>query len=162
MNNNDTVKVGIADMQVIKGTGVLVTYALGSCIGICLYDATAKVAGMLHIMLPSAQGVSGGNMLKYADTGLPAMLDKMRSMGAATNRLTAKIAGGAKMFDVPGDTVMGSIGSKNIDMVKILLQKYSIRLLNSDVGSNYARTMFFDAANGEVRIQAYGKPANIF
>lgn len=162
MNGNDLIKVGIADLQVIRNDGVLVTYALGSCIGICLYDPVTKVAGMLHIMLPNSQGVTTGNLLKYADTGLPIMLQKMQVLGAQQSRITAKIAGGAKMFDIPGDTVMGSIGSKNIIAVRALLQQYRIRLLGEDLGSDYARTMFFDASNGQVRIQSYGKPNNIF
>ena len=48
---NDKLVVGLADMKMAQGSGMLVTYALGSCIGICFYDPMLKLAALLHICL---------------------------------------------------------------------------------------------------------------
>ena len=94
------VNVGIADLNVVKYPDVLATYALGSCVGICLYDHKAKIAGMAHIMLPSSaeSQTENDNMRRYADTGVAELIRKMCSCGAKKRRITAKIAGGAQMF----------------------------------------------------------------
>ena len=78
------VNVGIADLNVVKYPDVLATYALGSCVGICLYDHKAKIAGMAHIMLPSSaeSQTENDNMRRYADTGVAELIRKMCSYGA--------------------------------------------------------------------------------
>ena len=148
--------VGIADMKVIRMQGSLVTYALGSCIGICLYDPGIKLAGMIHIMLPNAPAGSDGNVFKYADTGIAETLRKMEVFGAIRRRIFAKIAGGAKMFEVMGDGKFGNIGQRNIEMVQQELQKHHIILKSKDVGGTTARTLFFNAENGDAIIKCYG------
>ena len=59
--------VGISDMKILKNEGTLITYALGSCIGICVYDETNKLGGMVHIMLPRSLRKPGDNIYKYAE-----------------------------------------------------------------------------------------------
>ena len=107
---NKEIKVGIADMKIARREGVLITYALGSCIGISLYDPAIKLAALLHIMLPEAGSMSDMNVFKFADTGIQEMLRKMAAFGGVKRRYQCKIAGGAKMFDMKG---VGGIG--NID-----------------------------------------------
>lgn len=150
--------VGIADMKMCRIEGTLITYALGSCIGICLYDPVIKLAGMIHIMLPENTGSDLSNAFKYADTGIRETIRKMTTFGAMKNRITAKIAGGAKMFDLKGSGTIGNIGERNIISVRSLLRAEGIRIISEDVGFNYARTMSFDAANGAVKIRSFGKP----
>ena len=99
---NDKIVVGIADMKLAKDSGMLVTYALGSCIGICFYDTRIHLAALLHIMLPLNMETKRRAPLKYADTGIRATLQQMEAQGASRSRITAKIAGGAKMFEVSG------------------------------------------------------------
>ncbi|MBR2895695.1 MAG: chemotaxis protein CheD [Oscillospiraceae bacterium] len=149
--------IGIADMQFLKGDGTLITYALGSCIGICLYDPVLKIGGLLHIMLPLNMETGRKNPLKYADTGMAEMLRQMESRGASRARLVAKIAGGAKMFEVSGGA-LGNIGQRNIDSVRIQLKKHGIRLAKEDVGGSVARTMSMDVATGTVSVRSYGRP----
>lgn len=148
--------IGIADMKLAQRDGTLITYALGSCIGICLYDPALKLGGLLHIMLPLNMEAGRKNTLKYADTGISEMVRQMTQKGASTARLTAKIAGGAKMFEVSGS--LGNIGQRNIESVHMQLKKHGIRLLREDVGGTVARTMSFDVATGMVSIRSYGKP----
>ena len=90
--------VGIADMKMARDSGMLVTYALGSCIGICLYDPLKKLGAMVHVMLPLNMETGRTNTMKYADTGIRETLRMMESKGAMRSRITAKIAGGAKYW----------------------------------------------------------------
>ena len=149
--------IGIADLQLLQTEGTLITYALGSCIGVCLYDPVLKLGGLLHIMLPLNMEAGRKNPLKYADTGMAEMLRQMEAKGANRARLVAKIAGGAKMFEVSGGA-LGNIGQRNIESIRIQLKKHGIRLLNEDVGGSVARTMLMDVATGTVSIRSYGRP----
>ena len=154
----DKLIVGIADMKMAKGDGMLVTYALGSCIGICLYDPLPKLGALVHIMLPLNLETGRTHPLKYADTGIRDTLRQMVLRGANTSRITAKIAGGAKMFDVSGSSSLGNIGQRNIESVRIVLKNEGVRLLKEDVGGSVARTLLFDVSNGMGCVRSYGKP----
>ena len=94
-----TIKVGIADLNVAQSPDILVTYALGSCVGICLYDRVKKIAGLSHIMLPDSTVTHGAvQIARFADTAIPKLVQQMVARGATKRVLTAKIAGGARMF----------------------------------------------------------------
>ena len=148
--------VGISDVKLSRAPGIIITYALGSCIGVCFYDASAHLGALLHIMLPDAPEKID-NIFKYADTGIPETLRKMESMGGNRNRITAKIAGGAQMFSVPGDNQLGNIGKRNSDSVKMTLLRQRIRMLASDVGGSVARTVEFDTSTGIAVVKSYGR-----
>ncbi len=151
------VTVGIADLNVVKSPDALITYALGSCVGICLYDAEKKIAGMAHIMLPlskeAAQGVD--NKRRYADTGIMELIQTMNLQGASTSRLTAKIAGGAQMFSV--NSAVFNIGERNVAAVKRILAAYKIRIVAEETGSNFGRTVLFHADTGMMEVRAATK-----
>lgn len=154
---SDKLIIGIADMNMAKGEGMLVTYALGSCIGICLHDPVLKLGALVHIMLPVNMEAGRKTPMKYADTGIRETLRLMESKGASRNRITAKIAGGAKMFEV-GSSSLGNIGQRNIESVHINLKKEGIRLLKEDVGGSVARTLLFDVNSGLGCVRSYGRP----
>ncbi len=143
-----------------RGSGMLVTYALGSCIGICLYDAQIKLGALVHIMLPLNMEAGRKSPLKYADTGIRETLKQMEGKGARRSRITAKIAGGAKMFEVSGGS-LGNIGQRNIESVRMVLKREGIQILKEDVGGSVARTLLFDVSNGLGCIRSYGKPETI-
>ena len=149
--------IGIADMKMAKGEGMLVTYALGSCIGICLHDPVLKLGALVHIMLPVNMEAGRKTPMKYADTGIRETLRLMESKGASRNRITAKIAGGAKMFET-GNNSLGNIGQRNIESVRLNLKKEGIRLLKEDVGGTVARTLLFDVNSGLGCVRSYGRP----
>lgn len=156
----DKLVIGIADMKMARGSGMLVTYALGSCIGICLYDAQIKLGALVHIMLPLNMEAGRKSPLKYADTGIRETLKQMEGKGARRSRITAKIAGGAKMFEVSGGS-LGNIGQRNIESVRMVLKREGIQILKEDVGGSVARTLLFDVSNGLGCIRSYGKPETI-
>ena len=154
------ITIGFADMKMAKGEGMLITYALGSCIGICLYDPLIKLGAMVHIMLPLNMETGRKSPMKYADTGLRETLRQMELQGASRARITAKIAGGACMFEIKGGN-LGNIGQRNIESVRMNLKKEGIRLLKEDVGGSVARTLLFDVSNGMGCVRSYGREEKI-
>lgn len=156
------ITVGIADLNVAKAPDTLVTYALGSCVGVCLYDSSKKVAGMVHVMLPlSTEAASGvDNKRRYADTGIKELVDLMIKNGASKAGMTAKIAGGAQMFKVASAAF--NIGERNVAAVKKTLAAYGIRIVAEDTGLDYGRTQFFYAENGAMEIRAATKGSKTF
>lgn len=156
---NNVITVGISDMKIAKAPGVLVTYALGSCVGICLYDPFLKLAGLAHIMLPcDNHQCETDNKLKYADRCIPMMFDEMIKQGCNKSRLTAKIIGGASMFQVSGDTEIGNIGNRNVESTKNVLKSLRIPITAQDTGSNYGRTVWFYSDTGSVEVKSYVHP----
>ena len=153
---NDKITVGIADMKIAQGSGILITYALGSCIGLCFHDPRLKLGALLHIMLPLNMETGRKNPMKYADTGIRETLRQLEAKGASKSRMTVKIAGGAKMFEVNGGN-LGNIGQRNIESVHLILRKEGIRLMAEDVGGTVARTLLFDVVSGQGCIRSYGR-----
>ena len=152
-----TINVGIADLNVCTAPDVLATYALGSCVGICLYDKKTGVAGLAHIMLPWSKDASkADNMRRYADTGIWELCNLMKSKGANFPTVVAKIAGGAQMFQA--NSSVFNIGERNVEAVKIVLSKLNIPIVADQTGENYGRTVFFDAATGTMQVKCAARP----
>ena len=162
MDNAAKLVIGIADMKMAQQSGTLITYALGSCVGICLYEPNLKLGALIHIMLPLNMEAGRKTPLKYADTGIRETLRQMEIKGAQRGRVTAKICGGAKMFETTQNGSLGKIGQRNIESVRLVLKREGIRLLAEDVGGTWARTLQFDVATGQGTIRSYGKPEIIF
>lgn len=158
---NQKITVGIADMKIAQGSDVLITYALGSCIGLCFHDPRLKLGALLHIMLPINMETGRKNTMKYADTGIRETLRQLEVKGVLRSRLIVKIAGGAKMFEVNGGT-LGNIGQRNIESVHTILRRENVRLVGEFVGGNVARTLLFDVETGQACIRSYGKKDIIF
>lgn len=152
------ITVGISDLKVCRKPEVLVTYALGSCVGICLLDKDTGIGGMSHIMLPDSTASANGaeTPMRFADTAVPMLVRQVTALGASRLRLKAKIAGGAVMFATHSDKF--NIGERNIKAVKEALKKEGIPIIAEDTGLNYGRTVFFYPESGimEVRAAANG------
>lgn len=148
-------------MKIARGDGILVTYALGSCIGLCFHDPRLRLGALLHIMLPLNMETGRTHPLKYADTGIKETLKQLEAQGASRSRLTVKIAGGAKMFEVSGSG-LGNIGQRNIESVHTILKRENIRLIGEYTGGTVARTLLFDVASGQSCIRSYGVKDIIF
>jgi len=154
---NDQKVIGISDMAVVKETGSIITYALGSCIGLALYDKLTRTAGLAHIMLPAISEVQGAtNKMKFADTAVDELIGRMTAVGALRANLVAKMAGGAQMFNVQSEKMM--IGQRNIAAVKQQLARFGIRLMAEDTGLNYGRTVSVAASDGILVVKAISKP----
>ena len=155
---NELITIGIAEMRISESPAAFVTYALGSCVGICLYDPMRKVGGLGHILLPAFPKENPNERLcRYADTCLPEMVKAMERAGCLRSRITAKIAGGAKMFSVADDTGFGNIGMRNVAAVKDVLQKLQVRIIAEDTGLNYGRTVYFYTESGSMVVKSCTK-----
>lgn len=156
--------VGISDYKLARCPNVFVTYALGSCVGICLYDSQSKVGGLSHIMLPESSMFSNNeiNRMKFADTAIVDLVQNLVKLGAERRRLTAKIAGGAQMFEVQQGSLVGTIGDRNISSVKNTLQSLRIPILAEDTGLNYGRTVYFDLETGIMKVQSLSRSIKEF
>lgn len=154
----NVIKVGMADLNIALYPDALTTLGLGSCVGICLYDPVTKIAGMAHVMLPySSSGVGDKNPAKYADTGIPLLIQNMQKKGAFKGRLVAKIAGGAQMFGFKPENDIIQIGKKNVAATKEILEGYAIRIIAEDTGGNFGRTIEFYSSDGSLLIKTIGQ-----
>ncbi len=154
----ELIKVGMADYKVGCNPASLISYGLGSCVGIALFDTVAKVGGLAHIMLPdSTQARAADNPAKFADTALPLMLSEIIKLGAVKSRITAKIAGGAQMFTFTNTTDIMRVGERNAEAVRLVLKKLDIRLLAEDTGGNYGRTVELKLDTGIFRVKTIDK-----
>ncbi|MBP2650239.1 MAG: CheD, deamidase, stimulates methylation of protein [Firmicutes bacterium] len=154
----ELIKVGMADYKVGANPASLISYGLGSCVGIALYDPVAKVGGLAHIMLPdSKQARSSENPAKFADTCLPLMLADMIRDGATKMRITAKIAGGAQMFTFANATDIMRVGERNSEAVRVVLKQLALKIVAEDTGGNYGRTVELNLTNGIFRIKTIDK-----
>jgi chemotaxis protein CheD len=130
---------------------------LGSCIGVALYHPGRKTGIMAHVILPESAGRDGAPG-KFADTAVPQMLAVMRGQGMPVYGLTAKLAGGANMFNGSGPL---QIGDANAVAVAAALKKAGIHISGQDIGGTRGRRVDFDCTSGEMFVQCVGQPAKI-
>jgi len=150
--------VGMADLKVTKSPGILTTLGLGSCVGIALYDASSKVAGLAHIMLPDSKAISNNsNIAKFADTAIAKTIIDMERLGARKLTIKAKIAGGAQMFAFNASNENLRVGDRNIEAVKKMLNQLRIPLIAEETGANFGRTVELYADDGRFLIKAIGQ-----
>ncbi len=155
---SQTIKVGMADLNVCKSPDKLTTLGLGSCVGVAIRDPISHVGGLAHVMLPNSKTIKNNtNVYKFADTGIEELVSQMVAKGATRTRLVAKIAGGAQMFAFQSQSDMVRVGEQNVEASKKKLKELNIPLLAEDTGKNYGRTIIFDPENGELAIRSVGK-----
>jgi chemotaxis protein CheD len=148
----ERLKVGIAEYQVTTEPAVLTTSGLGSCIGIGLYDERTGAAGLVHVMLPTADDVEGGNRAKFADTGVAELVEALEDAGASAQTMQAKIAGGSDMLDFSENG--SSIGSRNLEQVRATLAEYGIPITGEDVGGDHGRSLQLKSDSGDLVVKS--------
>ncbi|MBQ9199476.1 MAG: chemotaxis protein CheD [Lachnospiraceae bacterium] len=152
------IKVGIADMNICHSPDKITTVGLGSCVGVVLYDGITDIAGMVHIMLPDSTKINNNsNKLKFADTGIDALLESLLKSGIRESALKSKIAGGAQMFSYLLKSSIGNVGENNVIAVKNKLADLKIPIIAEDVGENFGRTIIFDPQTYELEVSCVGK-----
>lgn len=149
--------VGVSDMKVSKDpAATLVTYSLGSCIGIAVYDPVAKAGGLLHYMLPESQldeKKAKNHPFMFADTGIPMLFKETYRLGAKKQRMKVVVVGGAQILDQKG---FFNIGKRNHMAVRKIFWKNQVMIDYEDVGSSSNRTVRVDIATGEIHIKVSG------
>lgn len=156
---SQVVKVGIADLNIVRPPGTIRTSGLGSCVGVVIYDERAAIAGMVHVMLPDSSLAKSDklNKAKFADTGIAELISILKRQGAQSYRLKSKIAGGAQMFQFSSQNNLMRIGPRNIEAVKQKLLQENIQLVAEDVGGNSGRTIEFDPSSFLLQIRTVNK-----
>ena len=159
LGKSDAHTVTMGDLGVVAAPGTVVTYALGSCIAVCVHDAGNRIAGMIHYVLPESavdKKRSRTQPAMFADTGLPALMSELTAKGANRKGLVAKVVGGAA---VPGAPQIFNVGKRSVLAAKKLLWQLNLRIVASEVGGSISRTVRIDAVTGLVRITTPGMDA---
>jgi chemotaxis protein CheD len=154
---NQTVK--IADLIISSSVDdVIITYALGSCLGITVFDPVTHVGGLLHLMLPDSTidaAKAAQNPYMFVDTGVPELFLQAYKAGAQRDRIVVTAAGGACIQGGEREDYF-QIGKRNFVMLRKLLWKNSLLLKAHDVGGNISRTMSLEMSTGKVTIKSNG------
>lgn len=152
------ISIGIGEWAVSSNPDdILKTYALGSCVAVVIYDKVVPVAGMIHIALPdSSIDPEKGRILPgyFADTGLPVMIEAMKTKGALRPNLWLKLAGGASVMDPGG---LFDIGKRNVLAAKRIMWKSSMGPIAEDTGGGISRTVSIRVSDGETMIHSANK-----
>jgi chemotaxis protein CheD len=149
--------VGVADMKVSNNPGEsIITYSLGSCIGLVIYDPVVKVGGMLHYMLPDSsidKNKAAARPYMFADSGIPRLFKSAYQLGAAKQRMKVYVAGGAEILDQQG---FFNIGKRNYMALKKLFFKNKVMISQQDVGGNVNHTVRIEIATGDIYVKTSG------
>lgn len=148
--------VSVADMKVSRTPGeTLVTYSLGSCLGISAFDPLIRAGGLLHVMLPSNKtnpAKAKRNPFVFVDTGLPLFFNALEELGANRRRLILKVAGGARSSKID----FFDIGKRNLSRLKKLAWKYRLKLSSQCTGGRDCRTLYLDIDKGRTWVRTLG------
>lgn len=149
--------IGVADLAVSNNSGEeLITYSLGSCIAVVIYDPTVKVGGMLHYMLPESSmdpEKAKKNPAMFADTGVPSLFKQSYQLGASKKNIVVKVVGGAQIMDENG---VFNIGKRNYLALRKLFWKNNVMVSAEHVGGNVNRTVRLDLGTGRVILKVSG------
>jgi len=148
--------VAVGDMKIGRSRDLVVTHALGSCLGLMVYDPVEKVGGLLHAMLPLSKinpQKAEANPYMFVDTGVPALFKALYEIGGQKPRMVVKAAGCGNPM---GKSEMFKIGERNYTVLKKLLWKNNLLLETEDVGGTASRTVHFEISTGQTIISSNG------
>lgn len=159
---NNQIKVDIANLQVSNDpASALITYALGSCIAVVLYDPVIRAGGMIHYMLPSSKTnpeKAKSLPAMFADTGVPLLFEKMYALGCKKENLIVKVAGGGKLYE---DNGVFDIGKRNYTVLRKMLWKNSILISAENIGGAKSRTVRINIGDGKVVVRSKGEESEL-
>lgn len=156
--NGPRIVVRVSDLIVADAPATLVAIGLGSCVAIALHDPGARIGGLAHCLLPSqASGRLADRPGRYAQTAVPALIERMIARGARTPAIAARLVGGASMFGTLSPPGMIQMGDRNLLATREALHRHGIRLAGEAVGGDHGRTVEFDVESGRITVSAYLK-----
>jgi len=157
-----TTVVGISDMKVSNNLDeVLITYSLGSCLGVAIYDPVACVAGLLHSMLPLSKidpQKAKASPYMFVDTAIPLLFKEAYRLGAEKKRITVKAVGCSSLLDEKG---FFKVGERNYTVLRKLLWKNNILIDKQDKGGSHSRTVSIEVATGRVIVRSRGEETEL-
>lgn len=149
--------VGVGDMKIAREGDEIVTHALGSCLGLTVYDPAIKMGALLHAMLPLSKinpTKAAANPYMFVDTGVPDLFKQLYRLGGKKERMVVRAAGCGNPI---GKNEMFKIGERNYLVLKKLLWKNNVLLSADDVGGSKSRTIHFNISTGQVLLSRNGK-----
>jgi chemotaxis protein CheD len=154
MNEREII-VRVADLNAGGAGDVLVTYGLGSCVAIMLYDPVKKLGGLAHIMLPSRSLARRDDVVgKTPQTAVPALIERLVILGANALRMTGRLVGGASLFaslTPPGSIQMGE---RNVVASREVLNQHGIPIIGEMVGGESGRSVWFNLSDGAITVRS--------
>lgn len=161
---SERLSVRIAEYRLAEPPAKLVTYGLGSCVAVALYDPQRRLGGLAHTLLPTLPDpTEKPASAKYVDVAIRLMVADLVAGGAERKRLVAKIFGGANMFEPLLGAPDTAVGPRNVRSARETLAALEIPLLAEDVSGNFGRTVEFDLDSGRVRVRAVrGREGEMF
>jgi chemotaxis protein CheD len=149
--------IDIADMKISRSSGdILVTYSLGSCVGVAVYDPVVRIGGMIHCMLPLSkvdQNKASERPAMFVDTGMQLMLNQLFESGVRKSRLKIAVAGGAHILN---DDNLFKIGERNFTVLRKILWKNGMLMNIQDVGGDISRTIRLHIKTGRFTVKSQG------
>lgn len=149
---DDTIHVGVSEWKVAKSPAKLRT-TLGSCVGVVLYDKTKKIGGICHALLDEPPQGKIVNRGKYARTAIEELIKDLEKLGASKKNLTARIFGGASMFQNTSNFFQ-NIGEKNVKVSREVLESHQIPIVFEDTGGNHGRTITLFLDDGRILLRS--------
>ena len=148
------VEVGVGELAIARHPRYLMTPALGSCVGLAIYDSHLKQGGLAHVMLPvPLENSASVHAWRFASEAVPELVRRLMDAGSLRRRLVAKLAGGAAMFG--GDSILAGVGERNLQEVKNQLRLLNIPVVAEDTGERHARTVELHLDTGVLTVRSY-------
>jgi chemotaxis protein CheD len=137
---------------VVSAEPRLLTTILGSCVAVCLWDAAARIGGMVHFLLPESSGGAQESTARYGDIAVPQLLRELKARGANQRFITAKLYGGACVLQALRKDNGDHLGTRNVGVAKRALQTANIRVVEEDTLGTGSRKVIFDTGTGNTTI----------
>lgn len=152
-NTANLIKIGIGEKAISRDPKkTIVTYGLGSCVAVILFDPSLPILGMIHCLLPYAhknQNRARQMPETFVDRGLPLLFSNLRQQGA--NRIKARLVGGGSLII---QSNLFEIGKRNTEAAREILGKERTPIISEDIGGSLSRTVFAQVATGEILIRS--------
>lgn len=152
-HNSKMVEIPMGGLGLTAQDKTVLQTFVGSCVAICIYDSAAKIAGMAHVMLPKSNNDNPKPEGKFVDVAIKVLLERLTAGGAKQDRLKAKMAGGASVFQNEGHKNVFNIGARNVEAIKTILGEKKIPIIAEDVGAKSGRWVTFDLEAGIMTIK---------
>jgi chemotaxis protein CheD len=147
--------VKVADLQAARGDATLLTLGLGSCVACVIHDPVAGAGGMAHVLLPSKTlARDHANPAKFAETAVPLLVERLLALGAARERLRARLAGGAAMFANVASTSVAQMGERNVLAVREALKQVRVPVVAEDTGQGHGRSVYLFLPDGRCEVRS--------
>lgn len=151
--------VAIGKIEIGRFGDELMCVGVGSCVAVAIYDSNSKIAGLIHVFLPTSKKEihDTSKATRFADIGIKCLIEDLQQLGAKKIFLKAKLAGGASLFSNENKVSINQIGRRNIEMCLKMLKEYKIPIVSQDVGGEKGRSVVFQVGSMDMKVKKNSK-----